>query len=102
MLIFFTILLALKTSLFVDCRRYTDSKRSGKKVDRLKGIYAFRGELIPHLNEALVVVVVVAVVNQDIIQPNTQRGNQAVHYIVNWSCIIRCLLWPLSLVQSEA
>ena len=39
----------------------------------MKGIYAFRGELIPHLNKALVVVVVVAVVNQDIIQPNTQR-----------------------------
>jgi len=56
----------------------------------------------PHLKEALVVVVVVAVVNEDIIQPNTKRWNQAVHYIVNWSYIIRCLLWPLSLVQPEA
>lgn len=27
----------------------------------------------PHLKEALVVVVVVAVVNEDIIQPNTKR-----------------------------
>ena len=58
-------------SLFVDCRRYTDSKK--RQTEGNLCIYRSRGEIIPHLNKALVVVLVVAVVNKDIIQTNTQR-----------------------------